>query len=78
MRRGSVESSSFPPNWGRTVEGPCRRALWSMALGMVVVLVNPLTMFGACPCPVAPVEGMEITGGAQCSAWARRGIEGAV
>ena len=58
MRGGLVESSSFPPSRGRTVEGPCRRALWNMALGMVVVLGNPLTMFGACPCPVAPVVGV--------------------
>jgi hypothetical protein len=32
-----------------------------MAPGVIVVLGSPLTMPGACPCPVAPVGSVAIT-----------------
>ena len=57
----------FSLNRGRTVESPWRRALWSMASGVVVVLGNPLTVLEACPCPVAPVGGVAIAVEVRCA-----------
>ena len=46
------------PDRGRIVGRSCRRVLWSMASGVVVVLANPPIVPRARPCPVAPVDGV--------------------
>ena len=67
----------FFPNRGRTVDGPCCRALWGMAPGVVVVLGSPLTVSGMCPYPVAPVDGVAIAVEARCAPCSTRRGAGA-
>jgi len=51
----------LPPDPEENSGRSCRRALWSMTSGVVIVNASPLTVPRACPRPVAPVDGMTVT-----------------